>query len=347
MTFLDWIQRVEKLHPNFEEWQGDETGRLLQKLAAKLNTEVPSEEVINGMEEFAKLQIDDIVQAIEDVYGQLDCMALSVDKQKALQMRESFVENKHVFNIKVYREMLNHKQWFVLRKETNESVSRILLHLYVVYEERVEPRLKSKEYSVNTIIAFQVKAMLTRIALCTWGTMVDMGGINSFMFEYKMPSSKKTKLPLDLYIPIMRRLGMMDILDPDWNTDGEWYEILGESLQKAGDGPIQKIKADEILQRRSTIWRKTRNSFSCRRMAVSPKFIKHLPPTPFSQCFQYFPKCSVNECPNIETRKSPHPIRCKKCWYFHCCSPGEYKQALVFMILCILPTCSTRTAANA
>ena len=129
MTFLDWIQRVEKLHPNFEEWQGDETGRLLQKLAAKLNTEVPSEEVINGMEEFAKLQIDDIVQAIEDVYGQLDCMALSVDKQKALQMRESFVENKHVFNIKVYREMLNHKQRFVLQKEINESVSRIVLHI--------------------------------------------------------------------------------------------------------------------------------------------------------------------------------------------------------------------------
>jgi len=197
MTFLDWIQRVEKLHPNFEEWQGDETGRLLQKLAAKLNTEVPSEEVINGMEEFPKLQIDDIVQAIEDVWFQLSFTSLSFDEHDAIEQRESFVVKKHVFNIKVYREMLNHKQRFVLQKEINESVSRIVLHICCLRGTsgtEIEKQRIFGEYHYR--LPSESPVLTIRIAHCTWGTMVDMGGIDSFMVEYKISISPPVTRPL-------------------------------------------------------------------------------------------------------------------------------------------------------
>lgn len=174
--------------------------------------------------------------------------------------------------------------------------------------------LERKESEVDVIITFKKKTVMTELVLCTWETMVD--DLNQ--------STKRTKIPLDLYVPTMRRLGMHDILDGDWNMNGSWYDIIS-ALERAGDRPVRKIQADQTLETKSKTWRSARNSQMCRSMNHDSRFVESMVELggPPPQCFTYQTKCSVYVCSSIETRSSPHSIRCEKCWYFHCCSPGK------------------------
>lgn len=112
---------------------------------------------------------------------------------------------------------------------------------------------------------------------------------------------------------------------------GEWDELISE-MNRCLDAPVVKDSSDKILQEKTFIWRKSRNSINCRRMMKSQMgYMMGMPPMPpASQCFEYFSKCSVKGCSNIETPEKPHPHRCTKCYYFHFCSNACNQYARMF-----------------
>jgi hypothetical protein len=138
------------------------------------------------------------------------------------------------------------------------------------------------------------------------------------MFRNSGGHNKPTKklLPMDLFLPTMRKLGLVDCLDPKWNYYGSWNDILIRFARR-GRVVVPKTKADAILQEKSHQWRSARNSQTCRGLMPSEFNI-----TPAPQCFRYFPKCSVVGCCTVETAGKPHKIRCTRCWYYHACSPA-------------------------
>ena len=171
--------------------------------------------------------------------------------------------------------------------------------------------------SADTRIHFQVKTFLCEASLRAW----------SGIFESDEIHNKKRPLvaiPTDLLLPTMRRLGMLDLLDEDWNMFGPWDEVLDHIVNSSGG--ISKVPADKILAEKSCIWNKARNSIACRRMSRNHSFGRDSAP----QCFRYFNKCSVDMCCNVETAKKPHKHRCTKCYYFHFCSDACKNYAAMF-----------------
>ena len=146
----------------------------------------------------------------------------------------------------------------------------------------------------------EVKAFLSQFCFNVWDPLTAQRSV-------------QTKIPMDLVVPTMRRLGMMDLLDTDWSMHGTWEDIL-TAVNRCGDNPLPKIYADQVLDETSMIWKEARNSIDCRKMGKC----RNLPAAP--QCFQYFPKCSVKKCSHIETAEKPDDHRCTKCYYFHFCS---------------------------
>ncbi len=286
----------------------------LRKLRTKLDTEKPSTEVVHGIEALAKANIDKTVDAVDSVWSQLEFSSVTPRLTTVLHGIASKNARKHEFFMKAFRQILDHRRWGSEVGNVNQSVNRILENFITLYEEQMDPIFKSKESEIDTIIAFKKKNTMADLVLTTWQTMIDTDN----------QSPVKIKIPLDLYVPTMRRLGMHDILDSDWNMLGSWYDIITE-LERAGDRPVTKIQADQTLETKSKTWRSARHSQRSRRMNHDPRFERSLAKLggPVPACFMYQTKCSVYECSHIETKSSPHSIRCEKCWYFHCCSPGK------------------------
>ena len=155
----------------------------------------------------------------------------------------------------------------------------------------------------QAIFHLEGKEFLAAVACETWDTLYDTG----------------VSIDPQRFIPILRRCAMLDILDKDWNMLGGWEDILqGLEAKCCNHQPIQRLPCDAILHDQTTILRNARNSMQCKFFSV--RFMKYtLDQAP--QRWKYFPKCSAPACAHIETRQSPHQLRCTKCWYFHYCSP--------------------------
>ncbi len=335
MNFLDWIENINQIEDSYEEeWEDnggymrrdyEDESELLDCLQEKLRTEKPSKEIIQGIETIAKRHMDRVVEAVEErVSHQTEFLGrASSEIEYALVIPEDLAVVKHMFFIKVLSQMLNHEKWsrfvYGLQKDINECVNNILLHCLHLYEEYVDPVLKSREKCVfHLTVAFKQKTTITKFVVNTWASMIEA-------YDENAPAmTRQTKLSLDLYIPTMRRLGMLDIIDKNWHYYGtDWYDIISAMEQACGDH-VKKTQADHILQEKSKIWFAAKDSFSSREMRTDPRRQElYMHREPWAKCFTYQPKCSARECSNIETAKSPHSIRCEKCWYFHCCSPGK------------------------
>mmetsp|Transcript_8063 Transcript_8063/g.16461 ORF Transcript_8063/g.16461 Transcript_8063/m.16461 type:complete len:212 (+) Transcript_8063:177-812(+) len=170
---------------------------------------------------------------------------------------------------------------------------------------------------ISTLLHFKVKPFLCEISMWAWFGIFQEDEIHE-----KEPAL--AAIPTELLLPTMRRLGMMDLLDPDWNLVGPWSGILDHLAQVAGGFP--RVTADKILSEKSIMWSKARNSIFCRRMSTDYMFGRGPPP----QSFKYFSKCSVEMCCNVETAKKPHKHRCTKCYYFHFCSDACKEYAHIF-----------------
>ena len=177
---------------------------------------------------------------------------------------------------------------------------------------------------------FEVKELLARCS-CTMILAITPNDSEEHpddLFPMVGGNAPDKKLPLDLLLPTMRQLAMMDMLDPDWKMCGRWSEVM-EEFEEWGESPVTKTKVDVILEERSNMWLSARNSMIAREpdmRALSSRLFSGCS----ERCFEYFPKCTARYCSNIETAEKPHPIRCTDCWYFHACSQACAEYANLF-----------------
>jgi hypothetical protein len=154
----------------------------------------------------------------------------------------------------------------------------------------------------RVIMHFEGKEFLASVACETWDTLYD----------YSVP------IDPTLFVPVLRRCAMLDILDKDWNMLGGWEDILkGIEAKCCLNGPVIRLPCDTVLQEQTTILRNARNSMQCKFFSV--RFMRYTDDQA-PQRWRYFAKCSAPACSNIETPDKPHNYRCRKCWYFHYCS---------------------------
>ena len=166
----------------------------------------------------------------------------------------------------------------------------------------------------QVIIHFEGKEFLASCACETWDTLYDHS------------------IPLDpkIFVPILRRCAMLDILDKDWNMLCGWEDILKALEAKCfmDTGPVPRLAADSVLQETTTILRNARNSMQCKFFSV--RFLRYTDDQA-PQRWRYFPKCSAPACANLETPQKPHTLRWTHCWYLHYCSSSwqEYCDSIM------------------
>eukprot|EP00985_Skeletonema_marinoi_P021154 scaffold12862_cov140-Skeletonema_marinoi.AAC.4 len=164
--------------------------------------------------------------------------------------------------------MLRSLKWRVHHEEIFNSSNAFLLPIIAVAKKYPH---KPKNF-VDTLLHFKVKPFLCEISMWAWGGIFEEEEIHE-----KEPALAAT--PTELILPTMRRLGMMDLLDPDWNMFGAWDEIL-DHIAKVSDG-FPRVTADKILSENSIMWSKARNSIFCRRMSPDYMFGRGPPPQSF------------------------------------------------------------------
>mmetsp|Transcript_4918 Transcript_4918/g.5440 ORF Transcript_4918/g.5440 Transcript_4918/m.5440 type:complete len:403 (+) Transcript_4918:461-1669(+) len=309
----DWIRNVENLIgedadgdpcPLLSQFQEDEDEVLQSRMGKFLHKTAPNEKLVDDIQELAIKQVlTGTVARITDVWSQL---SITPETQISLREYSKLMRQKEAFLITFYRKMLESSKWKELYGYIYDAINGILLAIIPI-------ALKYKHNTTNlmaTVIHFNVKEFLGEFCLDTWHTLLERDNVFDRSFTKKIPA--------ELIVPTMRKLGMLDVLDTQWNMYGAWDEFFTEVNRYAFD-PIVKTRADKILAENSKKWKFARNSITCRNLLSHGKF-GNFGMDPAPQCFQYFSKCSVRQCCNVETRKKPHSRRCEKCWYFHFCS---------------------------
>ena len=309
---------------NLLNWFGEtEGGPLLERLEDFLEEAAPGPELINDVKDHL---IDVVLKTtIDRIVATWSAATVGVQAQRSLNDFTSLMDHKASFMHRIYAEILQREEWKPLHRSVYEAVNDVMLSVIPVAKEYPhEPQDFEK-----TLIHFQIKEFLAKFVMTAWMSY-DSSSCGETFGAFASRSPPIAKIPTDLFVPTMRRLGMRDLLDPQWNLHGEWSEILTE-MNKCGDAHIVfNDTSDRVLEERSVVWRKARNSITCRSMRMRGGFMAGMPPPP--QCFQYFPKCSVMECSNLETAASPHPIRCTRCYYFHFCSVACERVANAFSL---------------
>jgi len=316
----DWIRNVEDLMgtdyddepcPLLEEFEGDTSPHSLRtRTDAFLKRTDASDEVIHEIRDHL---INDVlgktVEKIFDTWRNGEVRA-----QRALTEEQQLMNRKTYFNVGcIFGKMLRSPKWRVHHEEIFNASNAFLLAIITVAKKYPH---KPKNF-VGTLLHFKVKHFLCEISMWAWYGIFQEDEIHE-----KEPAL--AAIPTELLLPTMRRLGMMDLLDPDWNLVGAWDGILDHIAQVADGFP--RVTADKILSENSIMWSKARNSIFCRRCHRITLFGRGPPP----QSFKYFSKCSVDMCCNIETAKKPHKHRCTKCYYFHFCSDACKEYADMF-----------------
>lgn len=290
----------------FHEMGGDDPDLELHSKLFKLLPRIkPDETFINDIE---KLNIDTLNDTVENTVNFWEHALKYADSINLMEQRSKheLMKAKGYFLIFIYQELLKMDSWKPYHQEIYKCINRVLLQILAIATKYPH---KPKDLH-GTTIHFQVKRFLCEYANETWKHFID------------------EHFPVSLLLPTMRRLGMCDVLDPDWNLYGPWDTMLTEIRDE--NVFVERIPADDILQKKSFALNKARNSIQCRGIAKNPNLRQFHNPPP--QCFSYFPKCSLECCQNIETREKPHVLRCEKCWYFHFCSKACQDYTALFQM---------------
>jgi hypothetical protein len=297
---MDWLENVENIEDEDEPLLRDfeEDGELAERVEKFVDRNTPTKDAVHKILEIIINCMKTTTESIEDTWS--NATGVTPEAQKESREYARLMQDKVRFFMSIYTKMLDHHRWKRFQTEIYTNVNIALLAILPLLEA-----YPHKPKNVRpTLLHFCIKTHLSECACTIWNSLVPEDTISS-----------TTVIPLDLLIPTMRRLGMMDVLDKDWNMCGDWNEIL-EVFQR--QAPLQKTSADKILQELSLVWKLARNSMQCRthhNFPGMPAALSHAP-----QCFHHFSKCTARACANVETPQKPHKIRCKKCWYFHCCS---------------------------
>ena len=313
-----------KLFGEAEDDTTDEPGSLLARLEDFLKEAAPGPKLIDEVKEHL---VDSVLKkTVGRIVATWAPDTVSVHAQRLLSDFTSLMEDKARFMHRIYAEILRREGWKPHHRSIYGAINDVLLAVIPVAQQY--PHKPDEDDFKETLLHFQIKPFLQNFAMTAW-TSYDSSscGQNSFSNSGRPPI---TKIPTELVVPTMRRLGMRDLLDPEWNVHGEWSEILAE-MNNCGDAHVVfNDSSDKVLEEKSKVWRNARNSITCRMMRRPGGFMASMPPPP--QCFQYFAKCSVMECDSLETREKPHPIRCTRCYYFHFCSAACEQVANAFSL---------------
>lgn len=295
----DWIRKVETLEgpdeygnpfPLLEDYEMDDSPNSLQRRAAAFLRRVEANDVL--IHEIRDHLINDVLgNTVKEIASAWGC------PHNGVMSNTDLLSTKVCFLVSCfYCEMLGSEKWSDFHQEIYKSINTVLL---AILEFAKEYPHKPKN-SLLTTVHFKTKSFLANSTLWIWHNLFSGDTIKAL-----------TDAPLELLVPTMRKLGMMDVLDEDWNMYGGWDCILNE----IGAG-LPRVSADKALAEKSELWRKARASICCRRL--SRRGYGSGDPNPI--CFQYFSKCSVDGCVNMEAASKKHPHRCNKCYYFHFCS---------------------------
>jgi hypothetical protein len=321
---MDWIENVEDIvdedsgEPLLDQFFGDEdelTHMIDRFLSEKPD---PHKNVIDRiLDILVKCLQTTCKNSIEDTWTR---SSITPKRQNATRTLQLLMMNKCRFLMTIYTKILEHPRWKTLGKEAiYENVNEALLAILPLMENYPH---KPKDLG-PLVLHFQVKQFLSECACVIWSTIVN-DDPTRYMRITSAARPPKRDIPLDLIMPTMRRLAMLDLVDRNWDQFGDWNAIFQE-FQSQGVSPLSKTQADQILQERSSQWKLARNSLACRDHHKMGSAMGFAP-----QCFRYFPKCTADMCSNIETPKKPHSIRCQKCYYFHCCSSACQRYADMF-----------------
>ena len=318
----DWMRECDKLMgededgypcPLLTEFTEDTSpGSLLSRLDSFLDGAEPSQALIDEVRDHLVSGV--LTPTVDRIVSTWSANTVTPEAQRSLHEHVNLMDDKSQFLHRVLSEILQRPSWRHLHQSVYRAVNDILLAVIPVAKQYPH----NPDDFVDTVLHFQVRPFLCRFSIAAWSGYGAWSGA----------SKPITKMPTDLIVPTMRRLAMHDVLDDDFMSMGEWNELIS-SMNKCLDVPVVKDSSDKILQEKTFIWRKSRNSIQCRRMMNSQSvYMRHMPPA--SQCFEYFSKCSVGGCSNIETPEKPHPHRCTKCYYFHFCSNACNQYAEMF-----------------
>jgi len=261
---------------------------------------VPSQRIINKLQDHI---IDDVLLVgVNKIVTTWSVSTVTPEAQRSQHDLTDKLLDKIHFLVAMHIAMLNSKKW----KDLHHSIYTVINNVFLEIITLIEKYPHHPSDFVKTVIHLMIKSYISNFC-CN--------------ILVKMLQRDFGRVPVDLFVPTMRRLGMLDVLDNQWNMFGAWDQICLE-LRKHARTDLHfdyNTNADEILVEKSMLWRSSRNSLRCRNMMKSNAGIFERVGAP-EQAFQYFSKCSVMACSNIETEKKPHSIRCKKCWYYHFCS---------------------------
>jgi hypothetical protein len=325
---MEWLDTVETLEGTNEDGEDrplltefdDDPSRnsLLRRVDKFLKSNEPSVSVIAHVRAVYCATVKSHCTAIASMWSMLSQSSVDVPMQRAMIDTTSMMLDKCRFLCTIHRHMLENAKWISLQTEIYKSVNVMMLE--IIKHCQNYPH-KPKDRGTGVIKHFETRDFLATVCQYLYDTLFPES--DYFGTRGNSPGNKlKLKFDLELLIPTMRRLGMMDCLDKDWNVYGDWSDILQE-MEKYGKHVPHTI-ADKILNEKSFIWRNSRNSMRCRTMRRPAGM------SPPSQCYQYFPKCTVMGCSNIETPAKPHKMRCIQCYYFHVCSPACESYADMF-----------------
>jgi hypothetical protein len=176
--------------------------------------------------------------------------------QRAMVSQTKVMADKCRFLCTIHPRMLDSATWISLQTEIYNSVNEMMLE--IIKQCQNYPH-KPKERGPEVVKHFKIRDFLARVCLELW----DKHFPESDSFNRGNKNKPKNKIDLELLMPTMRSLGMMDCLDIAWNMYGDWNAILQE-MEKHGAKHVPHTIADTILAGKSKIWRSSRNSMTFR-----------------------------------------------------------------------------------
>lgn len=254
------------------------------------------------VEEFYQIWQQTVLSTLLEISAVWQKENVSPDDQR--HMKERLKKARYKISFLLHRVMGGmltslHSRW----KNRRDDLLHVCLQTLQLLPRLAESCPHHKSDIRQVIIHFEGKEFLASCACETWDTLYDHA------------------IPLDpkLFVPVLRRCAMLDILDKDWNMLGGWEDILKALEAKCfiDAGPVLRLSSDAVLQETTSILRNARNSMQCKFFSV--RFLRYTDDQA-PQRWRYFPKCSAPACANLETPQKPHTLRCQNCWYFHYCS---------------------------
>lgn len=322
---LKWLHKLETV--NLGDTQGDNDA----KYQVEDFFDADDRTTIRNVETFLDSYPTKDLSSLKDMFVQdvmlpiehaIRCGVRDIDAsdEEILELRRKKAE---FILTQVMPRMFWHKKFTTLKDLIAHGLTRVL-KILVELAETITP--EEDDVQRQTYF-FRAKEFLSGIALQIWSICIYESGI---------------PIIPEKGIPLLRKLAMLDCLDPHWNYAGGFEMVLKLIEERIGDFP--RISSDKALHESTDMIRLARNAVRCQVLelpglghgfgdeeatdaSTAALFDVTISRQQFSydlapQMYSYVLKCSAYFCSNVETSQNPHRRRCYKCHFYHWCSPA-------------------------